>query len=62
MIISHMFAINIANVAYMISVKRMSLFFSILYGYIMLREERIGERTAGTVLMFAGFVLIVMST
>jgi uncharacterized membrane protein len=62
MIIFHMIALNLVNVAYMISVKRMSLFFSILYGYTMFKEERIGERTAGTVLMFAGFVLIVMST
>jgi len=61
MIIFHMIAMSLANVAYMISVKRMSLFFSILYGYIMFREERIGERTIGTVFMFAGFVLIVTS-
>jgi drug/metabolite transporter (DMT)-like permease len=59
MIIFHMIAMSLANVAYMISVKRMSLFFSILYGYIMFREERIGERTIGTALMFTGFVLIV---
>jgi len=62
MIIFHMIAMSLTNVAYMISVKRLSLFFSILYGYTMFREERLGERTAGTVLMFAGFVLIVMGT
>ncbi len=62
MIIFHMIAMSLTNVAYMISVKRMSLFFSILYGYILFKEERIGERTAGTLLMFAGFVLILLST
>ncbi len=62
MIIFHMIAMSLANVAYMISVKRMSLFFSILYGYLMFKEERIRERAIGSVLMFAGFVFIVLST
>lgn len=61
MIIFHMIAMSLANVAYMISVKRMSIFFSILYGHFMFKEERVGERTVGAVLMFIGFVLIVMS-
>jgi drug/metabolite transporter (DMT)-like permease len=62
MIIFHMLAMSLTKVAYMISVKRLSLFFSIFYGYLMFREEKITERTFGTMVMFAGFLLIVLST
>ncbi len=62
MILFHMIAMSMVNVAYMISIKRTSLLFSILYGYFLFREERISERTIGGVIMFAGFLLIVLST
>jgi uncharacterized membrane protein len=45
----------------MISIKRTSLLFSMIYGYFMFREERIGEKTIGAILMLAGFMLIVLS-
>lgn len=61
MIIFHMLAMSLTEVAYMISVKRMSLFFSILYGYLIFKEQRLGERAIGSLLMFAGFLLIVLS-
>jgi len=61
MIIFHMLAMNLAKVAYMISVKRMSLLFSILYGHLLFREEKIAERAIGGALMFIGFVLIALS-
>ena len=60
MIIFHMIAISMTQVAYMISVKRMSLFFSILYGYLIFKEENIQERTFGSIIMFAGFLIIVL--
>ncbi len=62
MILFHMIAMSMVNVAYMISIKRTSLLFSILYGYFLFREERISERAIGGVIMFAGFLLIVLST
>jgi len=62
MIIFHMLAMSLTEVAYMISVKRLSLLFSILYGYLMFREEKIMERAFGTILMFAGFLLIILGT
>lgn len=62
MIIFHMLAISLVKVAYMISVKRMSLLFSILYGYLLFSEEKITERAVGGIIMFAGFVLIVLSS
>jgi drug/metabolite transporter (DMT)-like permease len=61
MIIFHMLAMDLAKVAYMISVKRMSLLFSILYGHLLFKEEKIAERAVGGVLMFIGFVLIALS-
>ncbi len=61
MIIFHMLAMSLTKVAYMISVKRMSLLFSIFYGHIIFREENIPERALGGVIMFIGFVLIVLS-
>ncbi|MEK6527309.1 MAG: DMT family transporter [Nitrospirota bacterium] len=61
MIICHMYAMSLTKVAYMISVKRTSLLFSIFYGYIIFKEEKISERLAGSIIMLAGFVIIVLS-
>lgn len=59
MIVSHMIAISLTKVAYMISLKRMSLIIGIIYGYLLFREKHIRERLSGALLMFTGFVLIV---
>ena len=61
MIIFHMLAMSMVNVAYMISIKRTSLLFSIFYGYLLFKEEKITEKVLGGIIMFAGFVLIVFS-
>ncbi|MBI5057593.1 MAG: EamA family transporter [Nitrospirae bacterium] len=61
MIVFHMTAMGLTKVAYMISVKRMSLLFSILYGHLLFKEEKIAERAIGGVMMFIGFLLIVLS-
>jgi drug/metabolite transporter (DMT)-like permease len=61
MIVSHMYAINIANVAYMVAVKRISLLIGVIFGYLFFHERKIGQRFTGALLMFAGFVLIVTS-
>ncbi|MBI4843949.1 MAG: DMT family transporter [Nitrospirae bacterium] len=61
MIIFHMKAMSLTNVAYMISVKRMSLLISIFYGYLIFRESNIRERALGSLVMFAGFLLIVLN-
>ncbi|GAB4419550.1 MAG: hypothetical protein OHK0032_15420 [Thermodesulfovibrionales bacterium] len=60
MIISHMIAMSMTEVAYMISVKRLSLLIGVFYGYMLFRESGIRERLLGTVLMLAGFILIVL--
>lgn len=59
MICMHMLAMSMTQVAYMISVKRVSLLFSVLYGYVLFSEGRMRERAPGALLMFAGFVLVV---
>jgi drug/metabolite transporter (DMT)-like permease len=59
MIVTHMMAISLTKVAYMISVKRISLLIGVLYGYFFFREEDIKMRFSGALLMAAGFVLIV---
>lgn len=59
MIITHMSAMQLTKVAYMVSIKRTSLLMALLYGYFMFREENIRSRFLGASLMFAGFVLVV---
>jgi drug/metabolite transporter (DMT)-like permease len=59
MIITHMQAMKLTKVAYMISVKRTSLLISVIYGYFLFQEENIRGRFFGALLMFAGFVLVV---
>ncbi len=61
MIIFHMLAMSLSNVAYMISIKRTSLLFSMFYGYYIFKEENIAEKTAGCIIMLAGFLIIVLS-
>jgi drug/metabolite transporter (DMT)-like permease len=59
MIILHMTAMSMTKVAYMISVKRTSLLFSVMYGYFLFKEEKIAEKAFGAVIMLIGFILIV---
>jgi uncharacterized membrane protein len=47
-----------ANAAYMISIKRLSMVFAVFYGHILFKEKEIANRLIGTSLMFAGAVLI----
>lgn len=61
MVLTHMAAMKLTKVAYMVSVKRSSLLLSILFGYLFFREENIRDRFFGALLMFAGFVLVVSS-
>ena len=60
MIIFHMLAMSLTTVAYMISIKRISLIFSIVYGHILFKEERMSERLFGGMVMLVGFALIVL--
>jgi len=58
-------AVNIAFtlqiVPYVISLKRLSIFFAVLFGGIFLREPEIVRRGIGAAIMLAGMILIVLS-
>lgn len=60
MIITHMIAMSLTQVTYMIAVKRTSLLFSVGYGHLFFKEEKIRERLLGSALMIIGVVLIVV--
>jgi len=57
-IFSHTLAISMTNVAYMISLKRTSLLFGVIYGALWFREEKIAERLTGAVIMITGVFII----
>jgi drug/metabolite transporter (DMT)-like permease len=58
MVFSHMLSISMVEAVYMVSVKRTSIIFGVLYGAWLFRETRITERLAGAVIMIIGVFLI----
>ncbi|MDH4101356.1 MAG: EamA family transporter, partial [Nitrospirota bacterium] len=58
MVVFHFLALSMTHTAYMISVKRTSILFSVAYGWLMFRERDIGERLLGSVVMLIGVVLV----
>ena len=56
----HGWAISLVQAAYMISVKRLSVVISVLYGRFLFKEENMSFRLSGAVLMFAGTVLVTL--
>jgi len=61
MAITHFTAISHINVAYMISIKRLSLVFAILYGWLWFKETKIKERFLGGIIMVIGAACIAFS-
>lgn len=58
--VTHFFAVSMVNAAYMIAIKRTSLLIGSLYGFLLFGEQNMRERALGAVLMFAGFLVIVL--
>lgn len=58
MVIFHVLAIILTDVAYMIAIKRTSLLFSVIYGRIIFKEKGFRERLLGSLMMVAGVVII----
>lgn len=56
--ITHFLAVNLAEVAYVISVKRMSLLFGIIYGAFWFKETNVMERLIGGFVMILGVIII----
>ncbi len=61
MCVTNMIAFEMAKVAYVVSVKRTSLLMSVVLGRLVFHEGEFRERILGALMMFAGFVLIVMA-
>ncbi|MDR4503606.1 MAG: DMT family transporter [Candidatus Scalindua sp.] len=58
MMMTHLKAISLVEVSYMISVKRLSLLFGVMYGALFFKERNIRERFLGSVTMILGIILI----
>lgn len=59
--IFQMKAITLTYVAYVISIKRMSVIISALFGYLIFNEKGIEERLIGALTMIIGVLLITLS-
>lgn len=57
--IGHWLAVSMIDVAYMISVKRTSMVFAVIYGALLFKEKRLKERLVGSIVMVLGVVFIV---
>jgi drug/metabolite transporter (DMT)-like permease len=60
MVITHFLALERVQVAYMISVKRSSILFGILFGALLFGEARLAQHLLAASLMVAGVVLIAL--
>jgi len=58
MVLSHMLSISMVQAVYMVSVKRTSIIFGVLYGAWLFKETGITERLSGAVIMLIGVFLI----
>jgi uncharacterized membrane protein len=57
MIITRLKAISLIEVSYMVSVKRLSILFGVIYG-VMFKETNIKERLLGATVMVLGIIMI----
>jgi uncharacterized membrane protein len=60
--VSYVLGLNLTKVAYLISVRRLSVLMAVFYGFILFKESGIGERLLGASMMLAGFVLLALAT
>lgn len=60
-VLFHGIAIAMTKAAYMISVKRMSILFSVIYGGLVFDEDNIRVRFFGALLMFSGTAVILLA-
>lgn len=61
MVIFHTLAITLTIVPYMMSIKRTSSIFSVLYGHFWFKDENIRMRGMGALIMLLGAILIILS-
>lgn len=53
-------AFTASSASYVISIKRLSILFAVLFGGLVLKEVNFGKRLAGAAVMVAGAILIVL--
>jgi uncharacterized membrane protein len=53
-----MLALSLVETAYMIALKRTSILFAVILGYLFFRERYVGFRLTGALLMLLGVVII----
>ena len=56
----HMTAISLTLVVYVVSLKRTGGMISVILGYFIFKEQNIRQRFLGSVIMFAGVLLIIL--
>jgi uncharacterized membrane protein len=56
--VTHFVALSMAPVAYMISVKRISMVISVIFGWRFFGEQNIGWRFTGAVIMLVGVTIL----
>lgn len=59
-VICHGWAISMTKAVYMITIKRMSILFGIIYGGVLFREKHMTYRLLGTCMMVMGAVLVTL--
>ncbi|MBN1353377.1 MAG: EamA family transporter, partial [Candidatus Omnitrophica bacterium] len=57
-ILFHYKALSLTRVSYMISVKRLSLVISVIYGALIFKEDAIGYRLLGALVMLGGVLIL----
>ena len=58
MIVTHLKAISLIEVSYMVSVKRLSILFGVIYGVMFFEETNIKERLLGATVMVSGIIVL----
>lgn len=59
-VLLHAWAVVLTKAAYMISVKRLSVVFGVIYGKLIFKEENIACRLSGAAMMLVGTVIITL--
>lgn len=60
-LISQMTAFSLAQVSYVVSIKRASIVFSVLWGYLFFKEKEMKARMTSAIIMVIGVIFIALS-
>ena len=57
-VVAHCLALPLVMVAYLISIKRLSILISVVYGWLIFKEEHLAYRFSGAMLMAIGAIIV----